>query len=132
MDNASVRITGGAAFRGKIGTVSVTWPLAVAELDDWGVRVDIRPRFLKKLLRFALADTAADSAAWSAPWASIERLEVARRSTVLRAAGTVTGGCRFAVLGARAIDELKSSAERRGVPIQPVRTTLRWYLGPAN
>jgi hypothetical protein len=131
--DGSVRIVGGAAFRGRIGTVSVNWPLAVAALDDWGVLVDIRPRFLKKLLALTLRDGGATStAAWGAQWASIGSLEVARRSAVWRVSGARPGSCRFAVLRPRALQELRAYAERHEVPVRPVRTTLRWYLGSAN
>jgi len=129
--NGRIRILGGAAFRAKIGTVSVTWPLASAVLDDWGVQVDIRARFLKKLLGPALTDGAAAAAVWGAQWATIDSLEAARRSVVLRAPGTPASSCRFAVVRPRALEALIASAGQHEVPVRRVRTTLGWYFGRA-
>jgi len=126
-----IRFMGGAAFRAKVGTVSVTWPFVTTMLDDWGVKVDIRPRLLRKLFVRVLADGAASpTVLWAADWASFESFEVARRSVVLRASSPTPGSCRLTMLGSQTLQQLKASAERHGVPVRPVRTTLRWYLGP--
>lgn len=128
-DGSPIRIRGAGAFVARRGTVSVTWPLASAELDEWGVRVNIRPRWLKRLLASVLVQDVTDAAVWGQQWASIASLEVGPRSVVFRASDSRSGSCRVAVLRGGVLQSVIVSAERHAVPVRRVATTLGWYLG---
>jgi hypothetical protein len=125
-----VRVTGAASFPGKIGAVSVSWPVATATADDAEVRIDIRPAPVKRFLsRFRDPDSAGDSdSLWAVRWDEIGSIDLARRSLVIRPKGRK--GCRFAVLRRRRLIPLLRRLEARGVPVRPVLTTIPWFLNP--
>ncbi len=123
----SLRLTGGASFPGKVGTVSATWPLAVLTADDSGVSVDLRSTWLKRMLgRFVLSDSR--SVWWSARWEDLKSVDFGRRSIVLRLNGKK--GCRFVTLSRRRIIPLIEELERHNVAVTQVKNTIGWFVKP--
>jgi hypothetical protein len=122
------RITGGASFPARIGTVTAIWPMAEAALGPDLISVHVRPGLLKRLLqRFVRPEARGDAAFWSAPWADLAPVEVGPRSVVLRVTGS--RGCRFIVVGKHRLEPLLAELEARHVTTARVITTMHWYLG---
>ena len=118
-------MVGAASFPGVIGTVSVSYPLAVLKVSAVGVSVDIRSRVLKRLFAsFVRQDPS--STWWRADWSDVTSVDFGRRSLVLRASGR--RGCRFATLTRRRLLPLVDELERRGVSVIRVTTTLGWFF----
>ena len=92
VEPVSVRLYGGASFPGTIGSLTVTWPLAVAWTDNVGVNVDLRSRILKRVLKGYLQDGAAP-VLWAARWEDLSFTEVDERCVVMRVDGRQD--CRF-------------------------------------
>ena len=122
-DRADPRRFGAASFPGILGTMSVTYPLAVLKLDAVGVSVDIRSRLLKSLVAWFVRQDPA-STWWVADWSDITSVDFGRRSLILRARGR--RGCRFATLTRRRLLPVVDELERHAVSVTRVNLGPRW------
>ena len=123
----TTQVFGGASFPGKVGTLSVTWPVAVLTISESGVSVDVRSRLLKQMLAWFVRREPS-SVLWVAEWADLASIDFGRRSVVLRA--KEQRGCRFVTLTRRRILPLVEEFERRGIGVTQVTTTIGWFLKP--
>lgn len=125
-----MRRNGGATIpiAGVLGGLGVGTPLAFIEVDECGVTVGLRSRFLEVFVLFGLGlrgrRPANDSVAWSASWESIDSVKVARRSLVVMSARH--GSCRFGTLRRSPIRELESALRGQEATLEPVRTTIHY------
>lgn len=121
------RISAGVSFPAKVGTVNASWPLGIVVTTDERLSVDVRPNFVKRLLRlFLKSETNGAAPFWSASWAQLEPVDVGRRSLVRRT--EASRGCRVVLLRRRELRSLLDTFAGREIPIRRVRTTLGWYL----
>lgn len=121
------RIFGGASFPARMGTLSMTWPLAVLTVSESGVCVDLRSRLLKRTLGW-LVDRGASSVWWMAEWTDLASVDFGRRSVVLRGKGHRS--CRFVTMARRRLLPLIDELERRDILVNRVTTTIGWFVNP--
>jgi hypothetical protein len=121
----TTRVFGGASFPGKVGTLSVTWPLAVLTISESGVSVDLRSLLLKRMLAWFVRREQS-SLWWLTEWTDLASVDFGRRSVVLRSKGQ--RGCRFVTLTRRRILPLVEELERRHIFVTQVTTTIGWFL----
>ena len=122
------RIYGGAFFPARVGTLSVTWPLASLSTGVDGITVDLRSRVLKRMLS-RYVERGPSTHWWFANWRDISSVEFGERSVVVRAEGTP--GCRFVTLSRERMMPLIEELRRQGVQINQVRSTIGWYVKPS-
>ena len=126
IENPEVQIVGGASFRAVIGTVTVSWPLAIAETDTTGVKVDVRPRLLKWIVRrFLDQPSPKEDPLWEASWEKISAVDVGRRTVTFQIEDGQ--GCRFGAAPNK-LQPLLAALEARSLCLRRVRTTLGWYV----
>ena len=124
----TIAIKGGASFPGRVGTLTVTWPLAIARADAVGISVDIRSRVLKRALGWFVDDAqrSATSPWWSARWEDLVAAEFGRRSLTFQV--RERRGCRFVTIRRSQIRPLVAELEGHGVTVSRVPTTLGWFV----
>ena len=127
VDRCNCRIIGGTAFPGILGTVSVSWPLTAVVVSDAGVHIDVRFRWIRRLLAPLLDQHSRGVMSfWEAAWSDITAVEVGRRSIVFRVRDR--RGCRFVVWRRKKLSPLLSNLELHRIPIRYIKTTLGWYF----
>ena len=112
---------------GKVGTLSVTWPLAVLTISESGVSVDLRSRRLKRMLGWFVRREPS-SMWWIAEWTDFASVDFGRRSVALHT--KEQRGCRFVTLTRRRILPLVEELKRRDIVVTQVSTTIGWFLKP--
>lgn len=127
-EHGATRIIGGASFPARVGTLTVTWALAVAEVSENGISVDVRFRLLKKVtIRFLDLDSKGlETAFWRAPWDRLESIDFGRRSVVLRQRSLPS--CRFVTWRRHRLLPIVDEVEARAIPVRHVRSTLGWFF----
>jgi hypothetical protein len=123
----SIRLLGQGSFPGVVGSLTVTWPLAVVVADTDGISMRVRFRPMRRVLRH-VPGTGKLSLGVDAAWEQVGSIEVARRSIVLKVRDG--GTCRFQPLRRRSLVPLLDLATAKGVPIKLVGTTVGWYIRP--
>lgn len=124
-DPAPIKVAGQGSFPASVGSLTVTWPLAVALADVDGISIQLRYQPMRHLFRPLLGGR---SLGVCAKWEEVRSIDVASRSMVL----TVRNGdsCRFQPLRRHSLAPLLDMANSKGVPIRLVGTTVGWYLKP--
>ncbi len=121
------RISVGASFPARLGTVTAIWPCGVLVIGETGLGVDVRPGAFKRfLLRFVDSGRQGDAAIWSAPWSELAPVDIGPLSVVLRTEGS--RGCRVVLVRRRQLQLLLAELTSRGIQIRRVRTTFGWYV----
>lgn len=123
-------INGGGSFVARTGTITATYPFLRLTCDTSGVSLDVRPTWLKRLLRPLLSEpTRPSEPMWAQRWEELVQVTVGPRSVVLTGSGPE---CRFIVLRRRELDSLLGAAGAHRVRIIRRGTTLGWYLRPGR
>jgi hypothetical protein len=122
-----VSITGGASWPGRVGTATVSVPLARATTNNEGLVLDVRYRLLRKMLRrFVTSAGGHDEPLLSMRWDEITSVDVAPRSLVAHLQGRK--GCRFVVMRPGRLVPLVREIEQHDVPLRRVSGTIRWFV----
>lgn len=128
LDPVSDAIVGGASLPGKVGTVSLTWPLCKLTLSESGVAVSVRSSLLSRLLRPFLSNKG-DALRWEASWVDLKRVVYARRSVILMSG---QASCRFVTMRHNRMNSIIERVGRHGVEGQRVSSTLGWFVRGDN
>ena len=107
---APVEIVGGGSL---LATISASWPLAVLQYGAAGI--GLRIRWVTQ-----------ESSAFN--WSEVIGIEKAPRSLVVRALGSRS--FRFIAMSGRDLDPVVREAEARGVTVELVDSTFRWFFHP--
>lgn len=123
----SVSVKGGGSFPGRVGTLTVTVPLARLTADEQGLTLDLRPTILKRITRRLIEPPPTPGAAfWSAGWDEIEAIDVAARSVVVHL--KERRGCLFGVTRKTALAPLLRQVALHELPVRQVSSTARWFF----
>lgn len=123
----SVSVKGGGSFPGRVGTLTVTIPLARLTADAQGLTLDLRSTLLKRINRRLVEPPPTRGAAfWSAKWDEIKVIDVAPRSMVIHL--RERRGCRFVVMRKSALAPLLQQIETHDVSVRPVSGTAGWFF----
>jgi hypothetical protein len=120
---AGFRVVGGASFPAPIGTVTLSWPLAVAEATADGIEVAMRKTMLRFLMVRFMSDSPGPTGVSRFAWADLAKVSLAPRSMVFRARSGYC--CKFSVLRASSLSPLVHELRSHGIPIESVRSSWR-------
>lgn len=121
-----VSVSGGASWPGRIGTATVSIPLARMTATADGLVLDVHSRILRKVLRrFVISAGGSGDPLLSVRWDDIASIDLAPRSVVLHL--TNGTGCRFVVMRPAQLAPLVREFEQRDISTRPVRGTVRWF-----
>lgn len=120
------RVMGGASFPAPVGTVTLSWPLAVAEVSPEGIDIAMRKTVFRWLFVNVLSESPGPRGVSRFTWGEMATVSLARRSVVLR---TRSGhSARFGVLRASSMAPVIEALRAHAIPIDQVRSTWRWEL----
>jgi hypothetical protein len=130
-DDNTYEVVGGATIPGAPGVHSLgaSYPLAVLEVSQDGVRVRLRWRWMAAFFRLAMrldGGGEGTEVGWTATWSAIDRVLVAPRSIVMFSGGARP--CRFVVPAESTARKLEVELVARGVEVTRVRSTVRYAL----
>jgi hypothetical protein len=119
-------IVGGASFPAVIGTMNISWPLAVLRCNEDGISVDPRSSLLKRALRrfmkSEISQRAAEDIWWSSTWDGLSSVRLATKSIVLENAQK--DSCKFVTVTRESMKPLILELERRHITVQRVRNNF--------
>jgi hypothetical protein len=131
------RLTGGAVIPGPPGVHSLgaSYPLAVLEMSEMGVRVRLRFQWMAAITRWLIRREGTGNEAemeWAATWEAIDRVLVGPKSIAMFRGGGYP--CRFVPSPSRrssrraAIVKLEAEFLAREVQVERVRSTISYAL----
>jgi hypothetical protein len=137
VDVPTCRLTGGAVIPGPPGVHSLgaSYPLAILEMSETGVRVRLRIRWMAAITRwFIRREGAGDEAEmeWAATWEAIDRVLVGPKSIAMFRGGGYP--CRFVPSPSRrssrreVIAKLEAEFVAHQVQVERVRSTISHAL----
>jgi hypothetical protein len=116
-----------------VGSLGASYPLVILDVNEDGVRVRLRWRWLAGFFRLAMrmegggADTQVE---WTAAWSAIDRVLVDRRSFVMFSGDG--NPCRFVLPAESTARKLEAELARHGVEITRVRSTIQYAFQGRN
>ena len=105
-----LEVVGGGSL---LATVSASWPLAILQYGEAGI--GLRIRWLTR-----------ESGPFK--WSEVIGIERSPRSLVVRALRSRS--FRFIAMRGRDLDPVVQEAEERGITVQRVDSTIRWFIEP--
>jgi hypothetical protein len=117
-------VIGGASFPAPVGTVTLSWPLAAAEVTAEGIDVVMRRSVFRWLATGGMSDSPGPPGTSRFAWGDLSNVSQGPRSVVLRSKSGY--GCRFVVLRASNLLPLIDAIRAHHIPIEQVASTWRW------